>query len=109
MHILKGGRKLLASGAVNAIHFELAPNWLFGEGTSPAELFSILVTSGYTCHHSLDEITQSTELPPALSHDELVHIACLENAVAPRDFFAIYDPAKAAASTQPITCPSPTA
>jgi len=108
VQILKGGRKLLASGAVNAIHFELAPAWLLGEGTSPAELFSILEASGYNCHHSepLEEGTaEATELPPALSHDELVHISCSENAVAPRDFFAIYDPAKAAASNQPIICP----
>jgi len=105
--ILKGGRKLLASGAVNAIHFELAPAWLLGEGTSPAELFSILLANGYNCHHSdtLEEDKEATELPPALAHDELVKIACLENAVAPRDFFAIYDPSKSAASKEPIICP----
>merc|ERR1719261_1004796 len=34
VHILKGGRSLLASGAINAIKFELAPAFLLGQGRS---------------------------------------------------------------------------
>jgi len=40
--ILEGGRQLLESGAINAIHFELAPMWLLSAGSTPAELFTIL-------------------------------------------------------------------
>jgi FkbM family methyltransferase len=99
--ILKGASKLLKSGAVKAIHFELAPNWLLGEGTSPAELFSIVDSSGYNCHHSSDAITETWQLPPALSYEDLIHIACKENDIPPRDFIAIYDPKKAAAAPNP--------
>merc|ERR1719198_2575277 len=49
--ILKGGRRLLSSGYINSIYFELAPMWLLSQGTSPAELFSILVTHGFECYH----------------------------------------------------------
>jgi len=104
VNILKGGSKLLASGAINAIHFELAPMWLLGEGTSPAELFTILVTNGYECYHSSGDAAENANLPPVLTHDELEHIACLENDVAPRDFFAVHNPTKVA-TTQEIKCP----
>lgn len=107
--ILEGGRQLLASGAVNAIHFELAPMWLLSEGSTPAELFTILATNGYNCYHSIEDIPEAANLPAPLSHDELEHIACLENEVPPRGFFAIYSAVKAKKSNQPekwaISCP----
>lgn len=103
-HIMKGGRRLLASGAINAIHFELAPAWLHGEGTSPAELFSIMESSGYVLHHSEDGITEDSDLAPPLSHDDLVRIACTENNVAPRDFIAIFQPSWARQAHPPVTC-----
>lgn len=103
--ILKGGRRLLATGAINAIKFELAPAWLLDQGTSAAELFTILETSGYTLHHFASEsISEDQELPPPLAHEELANIACKENNIPPRDFIALYNPIKAGETHQVIAC-----
>lgn len=104
VHILKGGRRLLASGAINAIHFELAPAWLLGQKTSPAELFTILEANGYDVAHSSEDISEDAELPATLSHDDLARIACLENDVPPRDFIAIYNSSKALKPPSAIEC-----
>jgi len=105
--ILKGGSKLLSSGAINAIHFKLAPTWLLSAGASPAELFTTLVLHGYDCYRSNGDASENTSLPPVLTHEDLEHISCLENDDAPRDFVAVHNPTKVyeGARFQEIRCP----
>merc|ERR1719478_1937094 len=45
--ILQGASRLFASGAVNAVKFELATQWLVEQGTSPAEYINTYMHYGY--------------------------------------------------------------
>ena len=92
--ILRGGQKLLKSGAVNAVKFELAEDWLVGHGSSGAELFSVFGSNSFDIHAGGDQ--------PALTREELRQIACPGQGLI-RDFLAIYNPTKDTASSQ-IAC-----
>jgi len=103
--VLKGARQLLAKGVINAIHFELAPDWLFGQGTSPAELLSIFVTSGYDVYGEMavDQSTTSPGIP--LAREELVKVACTKGSYSVSTFFAVYRTNKTAGEpAEEITC-----
>merc|ERR1719198_2403395 len=83
MKILRGAKQLLASGAVNALKMELAPGFLEGQGSSAAELLSMLLQNGYTIHTVPEGGHWSKEDSKPLKHGELRAIAC----VMPEDTF----------------------
>jgi FkbM family methyltransferase len=66
--ILKGAQRLLASGAVNALHLEVAPWWLAGQKTSVLEYLSQL-------HEKMYDMRPLSS-PHFLSTDQLAKLAC---------------------------------
>lgn len=45
--ILQGASKLLSAGAINAVKFKIATQWLVNQGSNPAELLNILLRNRY--------------------------------------------------------------
>jgi len=68
LKILKGGLQLLASGAINTMHIELAPWWLTAQNGTVREYLSLLHVNNY----DLRPLTFTT----FLSASELAQAAC---------------------------------
>jgi FkbM family methyltransferase len=99
--ILKGGPRLLASGAVNAIHIEVAPWWLHGQKTSVLEYLSILHTNMY-------DIRPHQDANGWLSAPELAAMACsLDKNGTIVDMLALRNRAQGMPARTPLQCPTP--
>ena len=70
VHILRGAKKTLSSGAIKSIKFELATDWLKGQGTSAFEFMSELAHHGYVFHGKWH--SGGPELTPA----QVKHLTC---------------------------------
>lgn len=78
--ILKGAEDLFSSGNVNAIKFELAPEWLIAQGTSGEEFLNTFLHMGF-------EIFDAGEAK-LLEADELRNWFCAPSLLA--DFMAVH-------------------
>lgn len=96
--ILNGGKRLLASGAVNAIHIEVAPWWLVAQQTSVREYLSILHVNMYDLRPA-----QSTDF---FSTSELAKVACdLGQNGTLMDMIALRNHTKGALPRAHLQCP----
>jgi len=77
--ILHGASKLFASGAVEAVKFELATDWLVKQGTSSAEYMNTYMGYGFQIH--------DTDSKEVLSQGYLHSIACGPPVI--QDFVAV--------------------
>lgn len=90
VNILKGGSKLLKSGAIRAMKLEVAKAWLYGQKTNTLELFNVLGSSGYVLH----DFDAMNTLQP-MSVERLKELSCPgreEKAPPVYDIAALYDP-----------------
>jgi FkbM family methyltransferase len=74
VQILKGASKLLSSGSVNAVKFELASEWLITQNTSSAEYINQYIKNGY-------DIYGVHNLQNPLKHETLRKFACARRVV----------------------------
>jgi len=96
VNILHGASKLFASGAVNAVKFELATAWLVKQGTSSAEYLNTYMRYGFQIY---DPDTQH------LINQEALHaVACGLPVV--RDYLAIHVDEAEVATQKPVVCGS---
>lgn len=79
--IFKGGEKLLSSGAINSVKFEIATDWLSSQGTSVAEYLNIFIQNGFNIHAPGQLYTPSSDAT-------LLQIACGPATVT--DMLALY-------------------
>jgi len=91
VNIIQGAKKLFESGAVNAIKFELATDWLVQQGTSSAEYFNVYMQHGYQIHKPSNMLL--------LTQEALHHWACGPPVI--EDFVAIR---AEAVTQQPVDC-----
>jgi len=95
--ILQGGKRLLASGAVNAMHIEVAPWWLAAQKTSSVEYLSLL-------HVSMFDL-RPTNSPTFLSTAELTKLACdLDKNGKMVDMFALRNRVQGSLARPPLRC-----
>jgi len=100
--ILKGAPRLLASGAINAIHIEVAPWWLIGQQTTVREYLSIL-------HENMYDLRPAQSLY-FLSTSELAETACnLDKNGTLMDMVALRNRTAGVTPRPPLQCPSPKA
>jgi len=98
--VLKGGMRLLKSGAIRAIKLEVAKKWLRSQKTSALEVFNTLSASGYAL---LRDPSSATDLATnQMSRQSIQEMACSDPDDV-HDIVAIHDPAKAELA---ITCPA---
>lgn len=98
--ILQGGASLFASGAVNAVKFELASRWLHTQQTTPADYLNIYLQYGYRIYDPSSELRTHP-----FKTDELKEIACGPDVI--RDFVAAWPHEGSAGqheSQDPISC-----
>jgi len=96
--ILMGAQKLLASGAVNAMHIEVAPWWLAGQQASVVQYLSLL----HENHFDLRPGTFSSYL----STTELTDLACnLDKNGTIMDMVALRSRTLEAVPRTPLKCP----
>jgi len=69
VQILKGASKLLSSGAVNAVKFELARDWLVAQNSTPVEYVNQYIKNGYDIY-GLDDLQNP------LTYTALRKLAC---------------------------------
>ena len=99
MGVIRGAFSLFASGAVNAIKFELAPLWLENAKTSAPELVNLLLLLGFAIFHP-------ASIEP-LSKRRLFEEACRPSAKKTvRDFVAVFVGRTASRQGQ-VTCDNP--
>lgn len=78
--ILKGASELLKAGAINAVKFEIATDWLHNQGSTPAELLNIFLEHHYqifdklcydkdSCPFISDQMLRDTACGPPISED----------------------------------------
>lgn len=95
--ILQGAKRLLASGAINAMHIEVAPWWLIGQKTSVVEYLSTLHVNSF----DLRPMTSSKYF----SASELAQLACdLDKNGTIVDMFALRSRAQESAPRAPLKC-----
>jgi len=92
--IIHGASKVFASGAVNAVKFELATDWLVMQGTSSAEYMNTYINYGFQIH--------DTETKQLVSQELLHSIAC--GAPIVQDFVAVRVKKGEVATQKPILC-----
>merc|ERR1719277_1415486 len=92
--ILAGAKNLFQSGAVNAVKFELATDWLMKQGTSSAEYMSTFIQLGYVICH--------TDSHSVVAQAELQSVACGPPTV--QDFVAVRLRKGEAQVQMPVVC-----
>jgi len=92
--ILQGASKLFSSGAVNAVKFELATDWLMKQGTSAAEYMNTYMRYGFQIH--------DTNTKQLLSQELLHSFACGPPIVM--DFVAVHVREGEVAIQKPVVC-----
>jgi len=95
--ILQGAQRLLASGAVGAMHIEVAPWWLAGQKTSVAEYLSLLHVNNFDLRPG--------NFKQYLSTAQLTQLACnLDKNGTMVDMFALHNPAKPSTQREALRC-----
>jgi FkbM family methyltransferase len=92
--IIQGANKLFASGAVNAVKFELATDWLEKQGTSSAEYMNIFLRYGLQIHN--------TNTKQLISQELLHSVACGPPVI--QDFVAVRVKEGEIVIQKPIVC-----
>jgi FkbM family methyltransferase len=92
--ILQGASKLFSSGAVNAVKFELAADWLINQGTSAAEYMNTYLRYGFQIHD-----TNTKEL---VSQELLHSVTCGKPII--KDFVAVRVREGEVAIQKPVVC-----
>lgn len=103
MPILRGGRQLFKSGAVNALQFRLAKDWLKSGAMPPLDFINLLLKSGFELHQHVDVVEETTKLPRALTKKQLKHMACIDKEKSPTNLFAVFD-YESKGVPEPIEC-----
>jgi len=97
VRILQGAQRLLASGAVNAMHIEVAPWWLTGQKASVVQYLSLL-------HVNMFDL-RPTQFQGYLSTSELTELACnLDKNGTIVDMFALRSRVQEAVPRAPLRC-----
>jgi len=94
--IIKGASKLFASGAVNAVKFELAPDWLLAQGTSSEEYINTYLSYGFQIHKVDDK--------SRISQRALSEIACSTQQGVVMDLVAVHLSQGESPVQKSITC-----
>jgi len=98
VRILQGAQRLLASGAVNAMHIEVAPWWLSGQQASVVEYLSLL-------HVNMFDI-RPARFSHYLSAEELAVLACdLDKNGTIMDMFALRSRVQEVVPRVALRCP----
>jgi len=94
VNILHGGSRLLASGAVNAVKFELATDWLVKQGTSSAEYLNTYMSYGFQIY--------DTDTQHLVNQEDLHAVACGPPLV--KDYLAIHVDKTEIATQETVVC-----
>lgn len=92
--IMQGAENLFASGAVNAVKFELATQWLVQQGTSSAEYMNTYLNHGFQIY--------DTDSKSLLSQEALYAACCGASII--EDFVAVRMNKGEVATQKPIYC-----